>query len=67
MPTPRSERLTPDDVREIIECYEYYRSGPAPMTFRDLAFVFDCSHQTIQRIFNNSHPLQLKYKELRIS
>ena len=57
----RSERLTLDDIREMVECYEYYRTGPCPMTFLDVAFVFDCSVQTVKRVFNDSHPLMLKH------
>ena len=62
MPKPRHERLTADDIREIIDCYEYYKDCHAPMNFHDLAFVFDCSHQTIRRIFAGVHPALSKHQ-----
>jgi len=61
MPTPRRERLTLEDLVEIIDCKAYYEHSSAPMNFYDLAFVFECSVQTVKRIFNNTHPLMVKH------
>ena len=58
--TGRRDHVTVDDIREIIECYEYYLDTHAPMNNYDLAFVFGYSLATIQKIMYGKHPLQTK-------
>ena len=58
--TGRRDHVTPEDIKEIIECYEYYLDTHAPMNNYDLAFVFGYSLATIQKIMYGKHPLQTK-------
>lgn len=58
--TGRRDHVTPEDIIEIIECYEYYLDSSAPMNNYDLSFVFGYSLATIQKIMYGKHPLQGK-------
>ena len=56
-------RLNKEDVIEMLECYEYYRDSSAPMNHNDIAFVFDVSITTVQKIFAGTHPMCEGYEE----
>jgi hypothetical protein len=57
------QKLTKADIVEMIECYEFYLDTHCPMTYADVAFVFDVSPATVKKIFSGTHPLCDDYKK----
>jgi len=54
------DRITLEDIEEMIAAKEWYDDTTAPMNFHDIAFMFDCGLNTVRKVFSGKHPLQLK-------
>ena len=57
--------LTIDDIAEMIELYNYYRHSDYPLSYDDLAFMFNCSVNNIKKVFRGTHPAQTEQRALR--